>query len=174
MNSTTSRIKLADALLKTREWVEDQAGGGGDEDKAITRLEEDAFGDIVGVVSLPELLDVFHHVPDIADWRKHRFNLKKIWADWKSRQRPRPSAKPQAAPASNGRKPLTPPNQLEDMTPGQAKAEYQRAYSAHESDAQKIVRLETRVKALEAENASLKQEVGRLKSEARELFKIAN
>jgi len=40
------RLKLADRLLSDREWVHLPEGGGGDESKAIDRLEDNAFGDI--------------------------------------------------------------------------------------------------------------------------------
>src|ERR1700722_10779062 len=60
------RLQLCNSLLSDHEWVESQEGGGGDEGKAIDRLESECFGDLCGLMSLPQLLEVIRAIPSEA------------------------------------------------------------------------------------------------------------
>jgi hypothetical protein len=157
------RIALADRLLKDRDWVTSPSGGGGDESKALDRLEQDCFGDLCGAIGLPNLLEIYHHVPDVKDWRKHKFDLKKIWAEWKARQTPERRPVP-VSPASRQPRPLTTPAQYEELTPVQARREYERAFKVAESDKRRADRLEEENKVLKAENARLKEAIRQFKN----------
>lgn len=75
------RLTLARDLLVDRDWVCDVARGGGDESRALDRLEEECFGDLYGALSLPQLLEVLHHVPDEAVWKRNKYNLKRMWEE---------------------------------------------------------------------------------------------
>ena len=163
------RVALADKLLKDKDWVRSPEGGGGDENKAIDRLETQCFGDLCGAVSLPQLLELYHNVPDVAVWRKHRFNLKKIWADWKAKQ---PARKTREVPHRATRE-FTPAVEFAELPPARQRAEYARALKAVETDADKIVRLEKENGLLRDENKYLKTEIARLKDGVRNVFRIA-
>lgn len=95
------RLTLADRLLSDRAWVEAPECGGGDESRAIDRLEEMAFADLCGALSLPEMLEILHHVPDEKTWKANRYNLRKMHREMKDRLRPPvPPAKGLAAVAA--------------------------------------------------------------------------
>lgn len=147
------RIALAGRLLKDREWVESPAGGGGDEDKAITRLEEDAFADLCSAVGLPQLLDLLHHYPDQKDWRRHKYNFRRMWAEWKAKQKPK--ARPQEAAKRTYNKSLVEPIAFQRLPEVQKNRQYERAVQKHESDLEKIARLEKEVADLKEENGRL-------------------
>jgi hypothetical protein len=83
------RLCLARTLLHDRDWVEDKHKGGGDESLALDRLEDNCFADICGALSLPEMLEILHHVPDVKRWEKAKFNLKKLHKEWKEKTKPK-------------------------------------------------------------------------------------
>ncbi len=91
------RVRLADTLLSDNDWVSHPEHGGGDQSVAIDRLEADAFGDLCGAVSLPDLLEIYHHVPREEDWRKAKFNLRRLHAEVRARLRPKPPKTPAVA-----------------------------------------------------------------------------
>lgn len=159
------RIALADRLLKNHAWVNDSKGGGGDEDKAITRLENEALADICGLVELPQLLEIYHHVPDIKDWRAQNFNLRKIWAAWKSTQ-PQQVKKSSGGHGTWAPRGLATPAEFAQLTPSRMLNEYKRALS-------KISHLDNKIHRLEAENSSLSNEVGALRTQSRRKNRIA-
>ena len=137
-------------------------GGMGDEDKALALLETTCFLDLCGLITLPQLLDVYHNIPDIAVWRRYKFNLRQMWADWKAKQKPEQPARRKAdhrPPAD-----LVPPNSLAGLTPGQQRKEYEKTYRRVEMDGQKICRLEAENISLRAQNESLKEEIRSLRS----------
>lgn len=148
------RISLAAQLLTDRGWVEDPQGGGGDEGKALDRLEAECFGDICGLISLPRLLEVYAAVPDVEDWRRAKFNLPKIWAAYQAARRPtaRAGSRGPREPAGYLR-----PDEFPELTEGQKRKEYERVYRAYERD-------ESRIARLEAENARLREELDALKA----------
>ena len=154
------RIGLAAQLLTDREWVGDPQGGGGDEGKALDRLEQECFGDICGLISLPRLLEVYQAVPDVEDWRRAKFNLAKIWAAYQAARRPtaRAGSRGPREPAGYVR-----PDEFSELTPGRQRQEYERVYKAEERSEARIERLEARVATLEAENAELKAWKARFK-----------
>jgi hypothetical protein len=88
------RLSIANKLLSDRAWVDDPAGGGGDESRAIDRLEDTAFGDICGAVSLPEMLEILHRVPDKKTWAANKYNLKKMHAELRARETARGAERP--------------------------------------------------------------------------------
>lgn len=164
------RVQVANRLLKNKEWVEALDGGGGNVDKALTRLEQEAFPDLCGSVGLCQLLDLLHNFPDVEVWKKNKFDFRKMWADWKAKQKPTPAkANPRPA-AQAATKSYTPPFQLEDLTPAKQKEEYRRVYAKVESDAERIARLEAENARLKAENATLKEELRAIKEQARKLI----
>ncbi len=155
------RIALADKLLGVREWVEAADGGGGDLSTAYDRLERDAFGDLCGMMSMGQLLEVLKNVPNVEDWRKHKFDLKKIWGEWKAKQEAK-----KAKPQTNGHQPrerteYTTPLEFVHLTSARQTKEYERVYKAEESLADKLA------KALD-ENERLKAEVVQLRTELKE------
>ncbi len=86
------RLVLANKLLSDKEWVDDPTQGGGDESRAIDRLEEECFGDCGGM-PLPEMLEVLHQVPELSVWKRNKFNLRKMSAELKARQDAKRNAK---------------------------------------------------------------------------------
>ena len=99
------RIKLADSLLKNRAWVESKEHGGGDLSRALDRVEARCFGDLCGTgFPITRLLDVYHHVPDVNVWKRHHFNLAKVWAEWSASQKPSQPKKAHAPPSQGPKK----------------------------------------------------------------------
>lgn len=88
------RLTLARDLLVNHEWVEDPAGGGGDESISLDRLEDNCFADLCGAVSLPDLLEVLRKIPAEKTWKANKYNLRRMWAEMKARAKgatpPRP------------------------------------------------------------------------------------
>jgi hypothetical protein len=72
------RIQLAKKLLRDKEWVNAAECGGGDENKAIDRLENQCFPDISCFISLPTMLNILHRFPQLTVWRQNKFNLRKM------------------------------------------------------------------------------------------------
>lgn len=81
------RLVLVQQLLTDKDWVQASEHGGGDESLALDRLEEECFGDLCGALSLPQLLEVLHHVPNEADWKRNKYKLKQMWDEMKARSR---------------------------------------------------------------------------------------
>ena len=164
------RIKLAAQLLQDKEWVESPTGGGGDENKAIDRLELDCFGDIVGTIGLPEMLDVFTHIPNEKDWEKNKYNLKKMWADWKSKQPGKASKKPTPSNGQQVNAPIPMAGEFFNLSTANQHREYQKITRLMESDTKKITRLEAENAALKVENKQLKEENTKLNKVFRNYF----
>ena len=158
------RLSLADRLLKSRSWVESPDGGGGDENKAITRLEEDCFGDVCGwgVIGLVTLLDLYHHVSNIEDWKKHKYNIQAIWAEFRQKQKLEkpPKTKKESRGRQDGTATSGLPNefQFSHLTESQQKKDYIRALKIIEQQEDQIL-------LLTAENAQLKEVIETLKQE---------
>jgi hypothetical protein len=152
------RIKLADQCLMDKGWVESVEGGGGDENKAIDRLERECFGDLVGVVSLPQMLEVLHHFPQEVQWKKHKFNLGKMWQEYQSSKKAERRTKPKGE--YHPPKEFVEPLAFVEMTNGEKKHEYQRVFRALETKDEKIAQLER-------ENAELRAELARIKAAIR-------
>ena len=81
------RIGLADKLLSDRDWIAAPEGGGGDESIAIDRLETECFGDVA--LSLPELLELFHAIPQEAVWKRNKYRVRKMLDELRVRQQAR-------------------------------------------------------------------------------------
>lgn len=159
------RLTLVRDLLNDHGWVHATDGGGGDEYKALKRLETRFFGEICGPEwSLAQMLEVLREQPDISVWKKHHFNLRMIWSDIRARNRPEPAI-PKRAQAPRG---LTAPSQFTELTPSQAREEYKRAISKVETVQEKYEKLLEENAQLKVENAQLKAEISRLKSKIKE------
>jgi hypothetical protein len=163
------RVTLAAQLLQDQDWVEDEAGGGGNENIALNRIEVECFGDICGVVSLVNLLELHRHYPNVADWKRHKFDLKKMWAEWRSKQRPQTKtvSTQRLSPAPL---PMPTPAEFDHLTASASKKAYEKALRHLESDAAKIVRLEEENAQLRTENTRLKEELRDIKNRARTLI----
>lgn len=141
------RLKLADQLLSDRDWVCRPDGGGGDESRAIDRLEDDCFGDLCGALSLPQMLEVMHATPDEKVWKQNKYNLRKMWQNMKDAQAAsRPTSRPQ------GEVPLPP-------------------------DPMKVLRNENKelrkeIKVLKEENRKLRKALKRVREDIRELHNL--
>jgi hypothetical protein len=150
------RIKLASQLLADHDWVADPAGGGGDESKALDRLEAEAFADICGIISLPQLLEIFHHVPDLADWKKAKFNLRKIWADYNASRKPTTSAAQERRQSAARNNSLPTPEVLNQATLAETRSYCNKTLVL-------LSKKDQRIAELEEENATLKAEAQRLR-----------
>lgn len=76
------RIGLATRLLADKEWI--AAEHGGDSHAALETIENDFFGDLCGSMPLARLLKM-HEVVKEEDWKKHRFNLQRVSAEYQER-----------------------------------------------------------------------------------------
>lgn len=96
-----TRLKLADELLSDRAWVEDPARGGGDESTCLDRLEGQCFGDVTGVISLPELLELLREVPEEKVWKQNKYQVRRMHAEIKARREAR---RPVSTPTTTKKK----------------------------------------------------------------------
>lgn len=161
------RLTLARDLLNDHGWVHAADGGGGDEYKALKRLETRFFGEICGPEwSLAQMLEVLHEQPDISVWKKHHFNLRMIWSDIRAKNRPEPTA-PKRNQTPRG---LTAPSQFTELTPSQAREEYKRAVVRVETIQEKYDNLLQEYEKLKIENTQLKTEINRLRAKIKEVL----
>lgn len=157
------RIATADRLLSNREWVQAPDGGGGNEEKAITILEDKCLADLCGVLSLPQLLEIYHNVPNEEDWKKNHYNFRRIWAQWKSNQQGQKTAKPKKMIAKVATVKDMPTFSL--MSHGEKNVAYANAIKI-------ATKSQSEIEKLREENTRLRDEVAILTKENRELRKI--
>ncbi len=86
------RVVLAAELLADSEWVSDLAGGGGNKDRAIARLQL-GFTDLCGALSVPQLLRIYSAIPNEATWKANDYDLKQMWQEMQARQKARQAKK---------------------------------------------------------------------------------
>ncbi len=153
-----ARVQGAADLLKNHAWVEDTTGGGGNESRALDRLSTECFGDLIGgMTTMVELLNLYHHHPDVGFWRKHKFDVKRMIVALKERSG---AKRVQQREYGVRRNDLTPPLSFPDLTPAKQKHEYARATEMVERWKEKHARLE-------AENAALKGQLTAAMAELR-------
>lgn len=78
-NLIYERLTLADKLLSLEDWVKSQSGGGGNLTNALNRIEVDCFGDICGAMSLAEMLEILHNIPNFDVWKESKFHLTNLY-----------------------------------------------------------------------------------------------
>lgn len=81
------RIQIADTLIQDKEWL--LAEFKGDDYKAAEVLEEQYFHDLSGSLTIWQLMHVYRKFPNEADWRKHKYNLRKLFELTKPEPTPR-------------------------------------------------------------------------------------
>lgn len=96
------RLKLADRLLADREWVSAPDCGGGDIGTAVDRLEADCFGDVVGILNLPQLGEILHHFPEEKDWKRLKYNVIKLYDATRAARQPARAPSRPSSPTSAG------------------------------------------------------------------------
>jgi hypothetical protein len=69
------RLRLAAELLSDAEWLMSTKN---DEGAARDLLEDECFGDLCGALTLGQLLRIYQHFPNEADWKESRWNLKSL------------------------------------------------------------------------------------------------
>lgn len=151
--SLFKRLTLARNLLRDHDWVQEKTKGGGDESIALTRLEDHCFADICGALSLAEMLEIIEHIPDIRRWEKNKFNLKKMYREWKEGTKPKKRNQPEE-PVILDPDALGPPFQ-----------DSERSRIATEADRlrRQLSEVHDRLHRLEEENSILRIENKRLK-----------
>lgn len=152
------RIKLAQALLQDKDWVESESGGGGDEDKAITRIEENCFADLCGVMGLPQLVEIYNAYPNVEDWITHKCNLREMWSRMKAKERSQ-SSKNKKPKGSRGT--VLSPSAAEffHMPLYRQEQAYLKVEEKVETQAQKIIRLEEENRWLKDRVKELEQQL---------------
>ncbi len=160
------RLKLGKALLENHEWVDAPDGGGGNENKALIRLEGLYFGDIVGLHDLTELFDLLHHFPNIADWRKARFNLKRMVALVREKNPPKQIQRRDFSTPRNG---LVPPLSFPELSDAEKRKEFGKAFDLTERFKESMESWRSRAEKAEAELATVKAENAQLR---RQLSKV--
>ena len=77
------RATLAAAVLADKQWL--NAEFSGDYDKAVAFMEDDLFPELSKAFGLVRLLTLAEAFPSAEDWRTHKYNLNRLWAEWESR-----------------------------------------------------------------------------------------
>lgn len=73
------RLKLCSELIADKAYVASEFG---DEGKALDKLEADCFGDLAGARGLAELLAMYRKFPEPEAWKRHKWNLSRLLAEW--------------------------------------------------------------------------------------------
>lgn len=147
------RISLAAELLADRHWLETEHRG--NDIEAAQALEDEYFHDLCGVMGLWGLLQIYRRYPNQSDWKKFKYNLRKMYESLK--------------PEPSGREPYRRATVAElDAARGQAKA--LEATLKHEQ--KKVVEAVSEVEALRQKVVKLQRENERLKGRIEELERI--
>lgn len=80
------RLTMTQELISNKGWVKALEFGGGDEGRALDRLESECFGDICGAMSLPNMLSLLRAIPSEKTWQANKYNLKKMWLEMIARK----------------------------------------------------------------------------------------
>lgn len=76
--SLFERATMAAKVLADREWIAAECGG--DYDRAHELIELECFPDMSGY-GLSKLLALIETFPDVETWRRHKFNLNRLWIE---------------------------------------------------------------------------------------------
>lgn len=145
--TTYDRIRLACEIREDDEWIVQNFRG--DPDAAETHLEDEFLADLCGTVSFNDAHRIYSAVPDIADWKACKFNLKSLYALMKERT-------PQPENEKRERRSVT-VNELEEEVDRRKDAEYAAKQARAEAD------------LLRSENVELKLKVSRLEGRIEQL-----
>ncbi|HYE16834.1 MAG TPA: hypothetical protein VEA69_00195 [Tepidisphaeraceae bacterium] len=83
------RAGMAAEVLADAAWV--AAEHGGDYDRACKAVEDNYFPELGKAMSIHELLTLAREFPQ-AEWARHKYNLRRLWAEWEGRQEREPKA----------------------------------------------------------------------------------
>ena len=143
------RVRLAAEVLADGAWIEEAFDG--DDMKAHDAVAEQYFGDLGGLMTVGEMIAIYHQFPEQAVWQTNRYNLcaldieyhKQVAVDEDAEAKPeRISWKTKTAEV------IAEKNHVE--------AEAQRLRAAADSQSTELAALRSRVKELEADNAMLR------------------
>jgi cell division protein FtsB len=94
--------------------------------------------------------------------------MKRMWAEWKAKQKPEPRKQARQVVATNPA--AATPAEFEQLTPSKQKAEYEKVLHRYESAEDKIAKLKEENNALKEENAQLKQQLKSIRDQARRMI----
>lgn len=134
------RVENAVALLDDIQWIEAEYNG--DKYKAAESLQSEFFHDIIGALSIWDLLQIFRKFPNESQWRGHQWNLTYLYQASIPRQDKNFKSKPLIKTSEHKEV----KKQLEEKT-------------------QQVVNLQRMVKSKEEIIADLQREVQRLTAE---------
>lgn len=149
------RIQKAVKCLEDKGWVESVDGGGGDESRAIDRLETECFGDLCCIVSLPTLIQLYYHFPKTEQWEKHKFNIKQMWVEFSSKQKSSTKNKQQAKKNYSPNNTIVSPAEFVQLTPGKQRSEYEKLLNRYDALQNKYFSLNDRNVELETALANI-------------------
>jgi hypothetical protein len=145
--TTFERIKLACAVYEDRDWV----GHFADDAAAEAHLQEEYLADLCGTVSFLDCYRILQAVPQEEDWKRCKFNLRRLYALMEERQ-PTPKE-----PRSERRRPMKADDaealqedlKNAEVTIKRREDESRKLYDENEQLRQKVARLEGRIEELE-------------------------
>jgi hypothetical protein len=132
------RLCIARDLLIDKEWVAENGGSVG---KALDYLEDVCFADLCGSVQLPQLLDLLTAYPSIAQWGKHKFNFRAMWAEHSAKKKPKPTFRNTTPRPVKTLKDLVDPISFAQLPPFETKREYGKVYHLAEKTESEVDRL---------------------------------
>lgn len=169
--STFERVGIAVSLLRDTGWLETFNG---DQHAAQESLESDYFGDMCGAVTLSEWLVLHREFPAKADWQRHKWNVKLMWAEHLKRARDAAAQEREA----RGEEPKEPRTRRavkieeHEAEIGKRKEEEAKNTRLSEEKAQLVTVLKTKdqvTDGLRQENAELKLKIAKLEGRIMEL-----
>lgn len=81
------RIRLAVEIYRDKSWIDLEFNG--DAARAAEVLEQDYLGELCGTVSFSKLILLCREFPDLEDWKRCKWNLQRIEAEYEKRKEER-------------------------------------------------------------------------------------
>lgn len=160
---TYERVGIAAGLMRDDEWLASQFGG--DQHAAKEYLEAEFFGDLCGSVTLGEWLVILREFPEKADWQKFKYNVRRMWAEYRERAQ---KAKKQESPDEESGEPRSRRAATLKELSAEVEKRKEVEYVANKLKGD-LESKEDRLSALERENVALKLENAELKGRLKEL-----
>lgn len=157
------RVKMAASVLADHVWIDSEFSG--DDEKARSVVESDYFPELSAAFGLADLLTLYREFPDAADWKKHKYNLNRLWAEHEEREAEKNKRPPvQRTPRPKAVDVKERDEKIQELTKSVGDFRHQLEVVKTESKSE--------IETLRAENIELREENAQLKGENKALNRL--